>query len=286
MKTQKSFKNGVATLFLVATPIGNLDEMTFRAIKTLNEVDCIVAEDTRNTIKLLNYFNIKNKMISHHQHNIQKSIPKIIQMLQENQNIALVSDAGYPAISDPGYELVKAVLDVGLNVVCISGANAGLNALVVSGIKPQPFIFYGFLDHSDKKKRKQLDNLKYYQETLIFYESPYRLIKTLELMLHAFGNREIVICRELTKLHEEMLRGKISEILDYLDEIKGEIVLIVEGSKTIKEEEVLYEISILEHVNKYIADGLSTRDAIKQVAKARKLGKNEVYSEFVQENNK
>jgi len=283
MKIQKSFKNNLPTLFLVATPIGNLDEMTYRAINTLQMVDCIAAEDTRNTIKLLNHFGIKKKMISHHEHNLQQSISKIIELLSENKNIAVVSDAGYPAISDPGFELVKKAIKMGFNVVSISGANACLNALVVSGIAPQPFTFYGFLDHSDGKKRKQLEDLRYHQETLVFYESPHRINKTLELMLNAFGNREVAICRELTKINEEMIRGKISEVIDYIDEVKGEIVIIVEGSKE-EREEAIYEFSIYEHVSKYIVSGMTTKDAIKQVAKERKIGKNEVYSDYLENN--
>ena len=169
MNRQKSFENDKATLYLVATPIGNLNEMTYRAVEILNSVDFIAAEDTRNTIKLLNHFDISTKLISHHEHNIQTSIPKILSLLKENHNIALVSDAGYPAISDPGYELVKEVIDNDFNVVPISGANACLNALVVSGINPQPFLFYGFLDHQDKKKKKELEELKYYKETIVFY---------------------------------------------------------------------------------------------------------------------
>ena len=160
MIRQKSFENKKPTLFLVATPIGNLSEMTYRAVETLKSVQFIAAEDTRNTIKLLNHFNITTKLISHHEHNIVTSIPKIIQLLQDGYDIALVSDAGYPAISDPGYELVKEVISNGYNVVPISGANACLNALVVSGITPQPFLFYGFLDHQDKKKKKELEDLK------------------------------------------------------------------------------------------------------------------------------
>ena len=199
MNRQKSFENNHPCLYLVATPIGNLEEITYRAIRILKEVDYIGAEDTRNTVKLLNYYNIKTKLISHHEHNIIHSIPKIINLLLEGNNIALVSDAGYPAISDPGFELVKEAIANEINVIPISGANACLDALVVSGIVPQPFIFYGFLDHQDKKKKKELENLKKYQETLVLYESPHRIAKTLKLMLEIFGDREIALCREITK---------------------------------------------------------------------------------------
>ncbi len=279
MNRQKSFDNNLATLFLVATPIGNLNEMTYRAVEVLNSVDCIAAEDTRNTVKLLNHFNINKKLISHHQYNIETSTPKIISLLKEGQNIALVSDAGYPAISDPGYELVLAVIEAGFNVVPISGANACLNALIVSGIAPQPFMFYGFLDHADKKKKKELDSLKNYKETIVFYEAPHRIKKTLSLMLDIFGNRNIALCREITKRHEEINRGTIEEILEVVDDMKGEMVLVVEGCK---EEivEVVFEQSIEEHVNEMIDNGMSTKDAIKEVAKIRGVSKNIVYNEY------
>lgn len=279
MNRQKSFENGKPTLYLVATPIGNLNELTYRAIEILKEVRYIAAEDTRNTIKLLNKFEISNKLISHHEHNLTSSIPKIIDLLKNEGNVALVSDAGYPAISDPGYELVKVAIENDINVVPISGANACLNALVVSGIAPQPFLFYGFLDHQDKKKKKELEELKKYKETIVFYESPHRIKRTLQLMLDIFGNRNIALARELTKLHEEINRGTIEEILEVVDTMKGEMVLVVEGEKFIKEE-IVFEQSIQEHVDEYIEKGMSTKDAIKEVAKLRGVSKNVVYQDY------
>lgn len=279
MNRQKSFENNKPTLYLVATPIGNLKEMTFRAVEILKSVDYIAAEDTRNTIKLLNHFKISTKLISHHEHNIVSSIPKIINLLKEGNHIALVSDAGYPAISDPGYELVKEVIDNDFNVVPISGANACLNALVVSGISPQPFLFYGFLDHQDKKKKKELETLKLYKETIVFYEAPHRIKKTLTLMLSIFGNRKIALAREITKKHEEINRGTVEEILKIIDTMKGEMVIIVEGNSN-DVEEVEYLQSIEEHVNEYIEKGMSTKDAIKEVAKQRNVAKNIVYQEY------
>ena len=281
MNRQKSFENNKSTLFLVATPIGNLSEMTFRAVEILKEVDYIAAEDTRNTIKLLNHFDISTKLISHHEHNIISSIPKIISLLNENHNIALVSDAGYPAISDPGYELVKEVIEQGYNVVPISGANACLNALVVSGICPQPFLFYGFLDHLDKKKKKELEELKSYKETIVLYESPHRIKKTLQLMLKILGDRHIALAREITKKHEEINRGTIQEILEVVDDMKGEMVIVVEGNHH-QEETTIFEQSIQEHVDEYIEKGMSTKDAIKEVAKQRGLSKNTIYQEYHQ----
>lgn len=279
MNRQKSFENDKPTLYLVATPIGNLNELTYRAVEILKEVRYIAAEDTRNTIKLLNKFEISNKLISHHEHNLTSSIPKIIDFLKNEGNVALVSDAGYPAISDPGYELVKVAIENDINVVPISGANACLNALVVSGIAPQPFLFYGFLDHQDKKKKKELEELKKYKETIVFYESPHRIKKTLQLMLNVFGNRNIALARELTKLHEEINRGTIDEILEVVDTMKGEMVLVVEGAKFVKEE-VVFEQSIQEHVNEYIEKGMSTKDAIKEVARLRGVSKNTVYQDY------
>lgn len=283
MNRQKSFENDNSTLYLVATPIGNLQEMTFRAIDTLKSVQYIAAEDTRNTIKLLNHFEINTKLISHHEHNIQSSIPKIISLLNDGNNVALVSDAGYPAISDPGYELVKEAIQNNINVVPISGSNACLDALIVSGICPQPFMFYGFLDHLDKKKKKELELLKNYKETIVFYESPHRIKKTLNIMLDILGNRNIALCRELTKKHEEIIRGNINEILSIVDELKGEMVIIVEGCQEI-EEEIEFDISIYDHVNQYIDKGYSTKDAIKEVSKIRNISKNIVYKEFHNQN--
>ena len=279
MNRQKSFENNKSTLYLVATPIGNLEEMTYRSVRILNEVDFIAAEDTRNTIKILNHFGIKKKLISHHEHNIEVSSKKIVELLQEGHSIALVSDAGYPAISDPGYELVLKIIEAGFNVVPISGANACLDALIVSGIAPQPFLFYGFLNHSDKIKKKELESLKKYKETLVFYESPHRIKKTLTLLLEYFGNRPIALCRELTKKHEEIIRGNVQEILDIVDTIKGEMVLVVEGSKE-EDEVVEFELPLKEQVELYIEEGMTSKEAIKKVAKERNLPKNEVYTAY------
>lgn len=279
MNRQKSFENQKSTLYLVATPIGNLNEMTYRAVEILKNVNYIAAEDTRNTIKLLNHFDITTKLISHHEHNIISSIPKIINLLEEGNDIALVSDAGYPAISDPGYELVKETISHDFNVVPVSGANACLNALVVSGINPQPFLFYGFLDHQDKKKKKELNELKNYKETIVFYEAPHRIKKTLVLMLDIFGNRNMTLAREITKKHEEINRGTIEEILEVVDDMKGEMVVVVEGNKEVQED-IVFEQSIEEHVQEYIDKGMSTKDAIKEVAKQRQLSKNIVYNEY------
>lgn len=279
MKRQKSFENENPTLYLVATPIGNLDEITFRTINILKEVDYVAAEDTRNSIKILNHLNINKPLISHHEHNLQSSIPKIIDLLKEGNNIALVSDAGYPAISDPGAQLIEAAIKEEINIVSVSGPNALLNALVCSGIKPQPFLFYGFLDHKDKIKRKQLEDLKDYKETIIFYEAPHRINKTLTLMLEIFGERRMALCRELTKIHEEIIRGTISEILE-IDDLKGEIVLVVEGNTHADEKKNYSKQEIVELVDHYIEKGMSTKDAIKEVASNIGENKNLIYKKY------
>lgn len=281
MNRQKSFDTKQPTLYLVATPIGNLDEMTVRAVNILKEVDCVAAEDTRNTLKLLNHFDIKTKLISHHEHNWKNSIPGIIEMLENGQSLALVSDAGYPAISDPGTELVQAVIEAGYAVVPVSGPNACLNALVVSGIEPQPFTFYGFLDHLDKNKKKELVTLKNHPYTLVFYESPYRVQKTLKIMLEILGDRKIALCREITKRHEEIIRGSISEVLEIEDELKGEMVLVVEGCKEIVEKSN-EPVDIVVEVQKLIDIGIHSKDAIKQVAKANNMKKNDVYALYLE----
>lgn len=278
MQRQKSFEGNKPTLYLVATPIGNLEEMTYRAIRILNEVDYIGAEDTRNTIKLLNHFEIKTKLISHHEHNWKQSIPKIIELLENGNNIALVSDAGYPAISDPGYELVMACIEKDIQVVPISGCNACLDALVVSGIVPQPFTFYGFLDHSDKVKKQQLSALKNHLYTLVFYESPHRIKKTLALMETILGNRRIALCREITKKHEEIIRGTISEVIEICDELKGEMVIVVEGASMVEED---VDIDIEALLKERLAQGMTSKDAIKEVSKQYNLKKNEVYDCFL-----
>ncbi len=280
MNRQKSFNNEKPTLYLVATPIGNLEEISFRALKILKEVDFIAAEDTRNTVKLLNYYEIKTKMISHHEHNTNESIKKILAIMSEGKSVALVSDAGYPAISDPGYELVVEIIKSEYNVVPISGANACLNALVVSGIIPQPFMFYGFLNHTDKKKKKELEYLNNFKETFVLYESPHRIKKTLVLMEKILGNRNIALCREITKKHEEVIRGTILEIIEVVDTLKGEMVIVVEGRNDAIDE-IVYDISLEEHVQSYINKGMSTKDAVKEVSMLRGLKKNEVYNTFI-----
>lgn len=278
MKRQKSFENNTPSLYLVATPIGNLQEMTPRAIEILREVDVIAAEDTRNTMKLLNYFEIKTRCIAHHMHNEKESAKGLLKMLEEGMNIALVSDAGYPLLSDPGQYVVNKVIEEGYNVIPISGANAGLNALVASGLAAQPFIFYGFLGSSEKERIRSLMEIKTYPYTVILYEAPHRIEKMLRSALEILGNRNICLARELTKKHEEFIRGSISDVLEVVDTLKGEMVVIIEGNKEEKEE--LSYSQLLGKVDSYLKEGLSTKEAIKKVAKEYNVSKNELYKEF------
>lgn len=279
MKRQKSFDERMPTLYLVATPIGNLDEMTPRAIEILREVDVIAAEDTRNTMKLLTHFSIKTKLVSHHMHNEKESAKGLLMYLEEGKNIALVSDAGYPLISDPGSEVSKLVIKAGFYVVPISGSSAVLNALVASGISAQPFLFQGFLSSNTKARLKELHQLSTYPQTLIFYEAPHRLRKMLEACLEVLGNRKMCLARELTKKHEEFIRGHILEVIEVVDDLKGEMVIIIEGAPHVKEEEIPMPV-IHDQINRYIEDGFSTKEAIKKVSDEHGLSKNEVYNNF------
>ncbi|WP_160725689.1 16S rRNA (cytidine(1402)-2'-O)-methyltransferase [Bacillus sp. USDA818B3_A] len=288
MWQQKSFENEAdkGILYLVPTPIGNLEDMSFRAIRILKEADVIAAEDTRNTKRLCNYFEIDTPVVSYHEHNKETSGEKLIEKIKQGFKVALVSDAGMPAISDPGYELVQAAISELAAVVPLPGANAALTALIASGISCQPFYFYGFLHRNKKEKRSELETLRSQKATLIFYESPHRLKETLSIMLEVLGNRKIVICRELTKKFEEFIRGTLEEINEWAhsDEIRGEFCLIVEGTDLVENEEELswwQELSVEEHVNHYITVQNSTsKEAIKQTAKDRGLNKREVYQVY------
>ncbi|MBC1521651.1 16S rRNA (cytidine(1402)-2'-O)-methyltransferase [Listeria aquatica] len=288
MQSQKSFQNQDAgTLYLVPTPIGNLEDMTFRAVRMLKEVDLIAAEDTRNTIKLLNHFEIHTKMVSYHQYSERERENELVEQLQNGETIALVSDAGMPAISDPGYELVAKALQERVPVVALPGANAALTALIASGQLPQPFYFHGFLPRSSKERDETLAKLGKRKETWVLYESPHRLKETLKAILKAVGpERGITLCRELTKIYEEYLRGTVEEALAWSKEenVRGEFCLVVAGSgvEEVDEEAAWWqELSVREHVEELIArDGVSSKDAIKQVAKERNLPKREVYAAY------
>ncbi|GCF92920.1 ribosomal RNA small subunit methyltransferase I [Enterococcus florum] len=282
MHTQKSFaKQSFGTLYLVPTPIGNLEDMTFRAVSTLQTVNLIASEDTRNTQKLLNHFEIKVPQRSLHEHNYKERIPELIELLKQGKTIAQVSDAGMPSISDPGYELVQACILEQIAVVSLPGATAGMTALIASGLSPQPFYFYGFLQRKKSQQKKELEELKYQTATLIFYESPHRVKETLKTIQEIMGEREVVVCRELTKLYEEYIRGTVQEVYDHLLEhpLKGECCLLVAGS-TETAEKPLIEGSLKEQVEQLIREGKSSKEAIKDVAKRNQLKKQDVYKSY------
>lgn len=268
--------NGSPSVYLVPTPIGNLEDMTFRAIKILKMVDVIFSEDTRVTLQLLNYFDIKNKLIHLDDHNEDIVKDRVISYLKEGKNVAIVTDRGTPIISDPGYKTVKFLRDNGYNVIALPGACALIPAIVASSISSEHFTFYGFLSSKEKKMYDELESLKDNEYTLIFYEAPHRILKTLKAMLEVFGDRYISISREISKLHESVFVGTISQALNSFDEVKGEFVIVVSAS----EEVIDSKMSIIDNVNMYIKSGLSSMDAIKRVAKERKIPKSVVYSEY------
>lgn len=281
MQIQKSFKgsNSYGTLYLVPTPIGNLQDMTFRSIDILKDVDAICAEDTRNTGLLLKYFEIDTRQISFHEHNAFDKIPDLIAMLKEGKSIAQVSDAGMPSISDPGHDLVKATIAEGISVISLPGASAGITALIASGLAPQPHIFYGFLPRKAGQQKNFFEEKKAYPETQIFYESPYRVVDTLSNMQSVYGDRQVVIVRELTKLYEEYQRGTISELLAYLEEntLKGECLIIVSGNDASSVEQEVTDLDIPQLIERLIAEGKKPNQAIKDISKQYQLDRQEVY---------
>lgn len=273
-------------LYLVATPIGNLEDMTMRAIRILKEADVIAAEDTRNTKKLCNYFEIATPLVSYHDHNKEYGGEKLLNYLREGKTVALVSDAGLPCISDPGADIAAKAIEEDFAVVPIPGANAAITALIASGLIPQPFFFYGFLSRQKKERKDALEKLSKRQETILFYEAPHRLKDTLKDMQATLGNRRIVLARELTKKFEEFLRGTIDEALEWAveSEIRGEFCIVLEGNVNADEEkEVAWwdELTVVDHINKLIeGQQLSSKDAIKEVAKVRGLAKRDVYQAY------
>lgn len=271
-------------LYICPTPIGNLEDMTYRSVRILNEVDLIAAEDTRHSIKLLNHFNISKPLTSYHDHNKDTKGNYLIDKLLDGENIALVSDAGMPGISDPGEEIIRQAIENNIEVEVLPGATASITALVGSGLNTSKFVFEGFLDRDKKIRRERLEEIKEEDRTIIFYESPHRIKDTLKDILKIFGNRKIAVNRELTKKYQEVIRTDIESVVDIFSEkeIKGEFVLIVEGfsgEKTIKDN---YEsLSDREYVITLIENGLSKKDAIKTVCKERKLKKDVVYKQVL-----
>lgn len=269
----------IGKLYLVATPIGNLEDITLRAIRILKEADIIAAEDTRHTLKLLNHLEITKPLFSYHRHNENVKTQYLIEKLKEGQNIALVSDAGTPVISDPGQEVVKEALQNHIEVIPIPGACAAITALIASGIEAKQFLFKGFLSLNKKLRKKQLDEIEQTKETVIIYEAPHKLIATLEDLNEKVGDRQVVLARELTKMHEEYIRGTVKELLEKIESPKGEFVIVIEGKE---EEEIDYsEISMEEQFDIYQDQGLDKKEIIKKIAKDRKLTKNEVYQYFL-----
>ncbi len=267
-------------LYLVATPIGNLEDITLRAIRILKEVDIIVAEDTRQTIKLLNHLEIQKHMISYHRHSNEEKENEILDNLQNGKNIALVSDAGTPVISDPGEELVKLALKNNIEVIPIPGPCALISAMIASGMDAKEFTFLGFLPLNKKSRKNKLNDIKLSDKTIILYEAPHKIVKTLEELNDILNNRKIVLARELTKIHEEFIVGTAKELLEKLKEPKGEFVIVIEKRE---ENDVnnFEDMTIEEHYKYYENLGLSKNEAIKQIAKDRNVKKNEIYKEFI-----
>ncbi|MGM9977961.1 MAG: 16S rRNA (cytidine(1402)-2'-O)-methyltransferase [Clostridium sp.] len=270
-------------LYLVPTPIGNLKDITLRALEVLKFVDIVAAEDTRQTLKLLNHFEIKKSLMSYHKHNEQEKSEDIIELLKEGHNIAIVTDAGTPGISDPGAVIVKKCINENIDFEVLPGATAITTALVYSGLDTTKFLFRGFIPRENKERKILLNEIKDVKESIILYESPYRVISTLETLLEYLGNRNIAVCRELTKLHEEIKRGKIDELIDYFKNTapKGEFVLVIEGKQQEhidrENKEKWENLSIKDHILNVMESGISKKEAIKYVAKERGLNKNEVY---------
>ena len=273
---QKSYKNENA-LYLIPTPIGNLDDITIRSLKLLREVDILLCEDTRVTGSLLKKYDIKQKLISCHEYNEESIKYDVVKYIQDGLKVGLVTDQGSPIISDPGFRVVQEVIDNGYSVIGLPGATAFVPALISSGIAPSKFLFYGFLNSKNSKQKQELEALKLYPYTMIFYEAPHRIINTLENMRKIFGNRHISLSREISKLYEEIYRGTIDEVLGNFDKLKGEFVLIVEGNT---EHVDFSDIDIISHVKLYLDDGLSEMDAFKKVAKERGISKSIVYKEY------
>jgi 16S rRNA (cytidine1402-2'-O)-methyltransferase len=285
MRQQNSFKDneGVGSLYLIPTPIGNLEDMTFRAIRLLKESDLVAAEDTRQTMKLFRHFEIETSLISYHEHNKQTAGVSLINEMKQGKQVSLVSDAGMPAISDPGYDLVQLAIQEGISVIAIPGANAALTSLIASGLPTERFQFIGFLPRQKKQRQDILAELKVIQATLMFYEAPHRLKETLQSMYEVLGNRSVCVCRELTKKFEEYQRGTLEEAVQWCEEgtIKGEFCIIVEGVTEVEVVEQWWNsLTLMQHVRHYVSLGIPSKEAIKKVAVEREIPKREVYQAY------
>ena len=268
-------------LYLVATPIGNLEDITLRALRILKEVDYIAAEDTRNTLKLLNHFEIKKPLISNHRHNEEDRENSLIEKLKDGKNIAVVSDAGTPGISDPGEVIAKRAIEENIEVIPIPGACAAINALIASGLNTKEFVFFGFLPLNKKLRKEKLEEIKNENKTIIIYEAPHKIKDSLNDLKNVVGDRKIVLERELTKIHEEFIRGNIDEIIEKSENLKGEMILLIEGNNEINNENILNDLSLEEHYNVYEKQGLDKKEIIKKIAKDRGVNKNEIYQYFL-----
>lgn len=271
------------TLYLVATPIGNLDDITLRAIKTLQEVDFIAAEDTRHSLKLLNHLNISKPLISYHRHNEDIKSDLLIDKLLDNKNIALITDAGTPVISDPGEEIVKIAIEKNIKVVPIPGACALITALIASGLDSKEFTFMGFLPLNKKNRKEKLEQIKKSNNTIILYEAPHKLLSTLQDLNRTLGNRKIVLAKELTKIHETFISGTATELIEKLDNPKGEFVILIEKSLKMTNDNTIFlsNLSLEDHYNFYAAQGLKKNEIIKKIAKDKNVNKNEIYQKFI-----
>ena len=273
------------TLYLVATPIGNLEDITIRAIKVLQSVDLIAAEDTRHSLKLLNHLEISKPLISYHRHNEENKSNVLINKLLNGENIAIITDAGTPAISDPGEEIVREAILNEIEVVPIPGACALINALICSGMNTKEFSFFGFLPLNKKLRKNKFEEIKKENKTIILYEAPHKINNTLKDILNELGNVNVVIARELTKIHEEFIRGKVSEVIEKYNELKGEIIIVIEGKKeeNVAEDiiDLLCNMELEKHYEYYKKQNLDKKEIIKKIAKDRKVGKNEIYMQLI-----
>lgn len=274
-----NYQNENKTLYLIPTPIGNLEDITLRALNILKSVDKIYAEDTRVTLKLMSHYDIKKPLDSLHEHNESAKLACVLNDLKQGSDIALVSDAGMPLISDPGYQLVTAVREAGFNVVALPGANALLPALVMSGIKTHPFLFYGFLDSKSNKRKSQIQDLKYRPETLIFYEAIHRIAQTMSDLYDILGDRNFIIAREISKAYEEIISGHLAEHQE-IGTLKGELVIVIAGHSEAIDNQ---ELSIIEQVDFFIKSGMKKTEAMKRVSEMTGIPKNTIYQEYLNE---
>ena len=279
MQRQQSFQNNKPSLYVIATPIGNLKEVSSRVIEAINDSECIFCEDTRVTGQLLSLLNLKKSLISAYENIEKQSSIKVLEFLNNNENVAFMSDAGYPGISDPGHIIIEEVIKNNFNVVVINGPCALIQSVIASGLPTDHFYFYGFLNAKQSARKKELESLKTFKDTMIFYQSPHKILSCLEDMLEVFGDRQICLCRELTKKFEEYIRGNISEIIPICESLKGEMVLVVQGYQEVSEEAISLD-ECVKLVDKKINEGLSTKEAIKVVSLENNINKKELYQYY------